>query len=987
MLAAIMFVNAAPVTARATVPQYSITKTQMEQNIQNLINLADKGYYFTISGKSNSDYTQSAVISVIKQTWLKNQLSKVPSSQSILPSGPMLVAEKDYYGYQCFGFAIFASWYIFSPNSNGDIYCEMSDKMDFTYNNVVKYAKRGDQLRIGNGVSSSDHSVIFLSANSDKKTIEVLDCNWSCGGTSKIQVHNITCNSGIYVSMRIGHISNVTVTESSTPVTSVSLNKTSASMTSGSTVSLTATVSPSNASNKSVTWSSSNSSVATVSSSGVVTAVAPGSATVTATTESGGYKATCSVTVVPRTYTIVYDANGGTGGPSSQTKTEGVGLSISTSVPTKAGYTFKGWQAPGIAGTNGWVTTKPSSGSYETGYKYYVYGYECDHCRDYGYDYDVDYTFLSGPTKANVINHVEENPDVYGSYTPDKLRYFWKIESSDKGDTYWPGQSGSDYNYFDSDYISESGIKGTASIYQTQFHYESVVYRQTSVDGPVYQPGSTYYDDANITLTAIWEATPTYTVTFDANGGTGAPTSFEAEITGEDGVGNYYSIIEIPITIPVRTGYTFVGWQEYENGIPTGACFAGESRNIWGNTDFVAVWQKNGVATPKIGAVSVTGEPGDTITIEFYIENNNGIVLSRYGSIGCDGSLNGHWDFSSLPDFSANDYSSTLSGDGKIYEMIVTINDDAKIGSYKFLKTFSDAHNADGETCIFLDIPFTITVANKSESKTYTINYDANGGTGAPAPQTKTEGGALTISDTVPTRSGYTFLGWATSSAAASATYQPGANYTANGNVTLYAVWKANEVTNEPIIEVANVSGKAGQTVEVPILLKNNPGIAVIEFKINYDKTKLSLSGYKDSGLSEWLIGVGEGENAVWISDVVNSNVSGEVLKLEFQILEETESGTATISLSNIVAANLDEKVVEFTPVSGAVRITNHIPGDINGDNTVNSLDLLRLKKYVAGMNIEIDTSTADVNSDGKVNSLDLLRLQKYIAGISVELV
>ena len=40
------------------------------------------------------------------------------------------------------------------------------------------------------------------------------------------------------------------------------------------------------------------------------------------------------------------------------------------------------------------------------------------------------------------------------------------------------------------------------------------------------------------------------------------------------------------------------------------------------------------------------------------------------------------------------------------------------------------------------------------------MSYDANGGTGAPAAQTKTHGTALTLSSTKPTRTGYTFLGW-----------------------------------------------------------------------------------------------------------------------------------------------------------------------------------------------------------------------------------
>lgn len=72
---------------------------------------------------------------------------------------------------------------------------------------------------------------------------------------------------------------------------------------------------------------------------------------------------------------------------------------------------------------------------------------------------------------------------------------------------------------------------------------------------------------------------------------------------------------------------------------------------------------------------------------------------------------------------------------------------------------------------------------------TYTISYNANGGTGAPGNQTKTYGTNITLSSTVPTRDNYNFLGWATSSTATTATYQPGATFSTNANTTLYAVW------------------------------------------------------------------------------------------------------------------------------------------------------------------------------------------------------
>ena len=73
----------------------------------------------------------------------------------------------------------------------------------------------------------------------------------------------------------------------------------------------------------------------------------------------------------------------------------------------------------------------------------------------------------------------------------------------------------------------------------------------------------------------------------------------------------------------------------------------------------------------------------------------------------------------------------------------------------------------------------------------YTVSYNANGGTGAPGAQTKWYGTALTLSGTKPTRAGYEFDGWATS-ASGSVAYVAGASYTANANVTLYAVWKSN---------------------------------------------------------------------------------------------------------------------------------------------------------------------------------------------------
>lgn len=78
---------------------------------------------------------------------------------------------------------------------------------------------------------------------------------------------------------------------------------------------------------------------------------------------------------------------------------------------------------------------------------------------------------------------------------------------------------------------------------------------------------------------------------------------------------------------------------------------------------------------------------------------------------------------------------------------------------------------------------------------TFTVTYDANGGTGAPASQTKAYGTNLTLTSEVPKRTGYTFLGWSTSSSATTATWKKGGTYSTEASNTLYAVWSINSYT------------------------------------------------------------------------------------------------------------------------------------------------------------------------------------------------
>ncbi len=90
--------------------------------------------------------------------------------------------------------------------------------------------------------------------------------------------------------------------------------------------------------------------------------------------------------------------------------------------------------------------------------------------------------------------------------------------------------------------------------------------------------------------------------------------------------------------------------------------------------------------------------------------------------------------------------------------------------------------------------PQTITPAPISVTATpsYTVTFDANGGTGSIAQQTQNAATNLTLNNNQITRTGYTFGGWAASSGSTTVAYADGASYPFTTSTTLYAIWTAN---------------------------------------------------------------------------------------------------------------------------------------------------------------------------------------------------
>ena len=130
---------------------------------------------------------------------------------------------------------------------------------------------------------------------------------------------------------------------------------------------------------------------------------------------------------------------------------------------------------------------------------------------------------------------------------------------------------------------------------------------------------------------------------------------------------------------------------------------------------------------------------------------------------------------------------------------------------------------------------FTVTV-----TEPYNITYDANGGSGAPDAQQKSERVQTTLQTAEPTREGYTFKGWNTAQDGSGDSYAPGATYTADGDATLYAQWEYGPIDLTPSAD--------GRTWTLATMPDCN-----VELEVEYE-TALALSEETDNAatLAEW---------------------------------------------------------------------------------------------------------------------------------------
>ncbi len=130
----------------------------------------------------------------------------------------------------------------------------------------------------------------------------------------------------------------------------------------------------------------------------------------------------------------------------------------------------------------------------------------------------------------------------------------------------------------------------------------------------------------------------------------------------------------------------------------------------------------------------------------------------------------------------------------------------------------------------------------------------------------------------------------------------------------------------EPSIKVVISTQEAiqGDELTAELIVSNNPGVAVMNFSISYDKTRLELTGYENGQLTSWTVGIGSGEKAVWV-DENGWDGNGSCLKLKFRVLDNAKTGAASITISNLDITDIDENEVTFS-VRRAALLSSRSP-------------------------------------------------------------
>ena len=343
-------------------------------------------------------------------------------------------------------------------------------------------------------------------------------------------------------------------------------------------------------------------------------------------------------------YIITFDNKGGTGGPGVQRKRHGENLSISSSTPTRATYTFRGWSENRNATTVNYLP----GGTYEKEGDTTLYAvWERN-------GYSVVYDSNGGEELGLIATKVHGEDLVITSLSPTREGYTfmgWAESNEATAVEYVAGQSyvrNEDTTMFavwrENSYTVEYNANGGEGEPNAQLKYSTKdlalstkTPTRTGYDfagwaesasalEPQYQPAGKYSKNEDVTLFAVWRV-KTYTITYYGNGGVGAPSVEVKE---------YGATYTITSATPTKQGHIFKGWST-SNTATTPEYVKGQFYSTDANLVLYAVWQKESY-TIKYDANGGGGAPvsqekvyNETLTLSSTVPTYTGYVFSGWG--------------------------------------------------------------------------------------------------------------------------------------------------------------------------------------------------------------------------------------------------------------------------------------------------------------------------------------------------------------------
>ena len=193
---------------------------------------------------------------------------------------------------------------------------------------------------------------------------------------------------------------------------------------------------------------------------------------------------------------------------------------------------------------------------------------------------------------------------------------------------------------------------------------------------------------------------------------------------------------------------------------------------------------------------------------------------------------------------------------------------------------------------------------------------------------------------------------------------------------------------NSATVTVESVNAVPGSNVEVNINVKNNPGILAANFTVTYDKGLTLIDSKSGDAFSALSMTKPENYNSPckfgWDAlEIADKDIKdGTILTLTFSVDKSVSANSKlNVKLSyqngNIIDSDLND--IPVTINNGSVTIIDYIPGDINGDGTIDLKDVTLVRRLVTGYSVTANKLAADVNGDGEITMKDVVLIRRYV--------